>query len=99
LFDSAELSKFTADERAKYQLEMTTERDIHNQIVYARDKGLEEGLEQGRAEGREEGRAEGAREQAVESARYFLRLGLTNEDVAKGTGLTVEEVEALRKGD
>ena len=95
LFDSAELSKFTADERAKYQLEMTTERDIHNQIVYARDKGLEEGLEQGRAEGR----AEGAREQAVESARYFLRLGLTNEDVSKGTGLTVEEVEALRKGD
>jgi predicted transposase/invertase (TIGR01784 family) len=70
---------------------MTTERDIHNQIVYARDKGLEEGLEQGRAEG--------AREQAVESARYFLRLGLTNEDVSKGTGLTVEEVEALRKGD
>lgn len=74
---------------------MTTERDIHNQITYARDKGLEEGLEKGRVEGR----AEGAGEQAMESARYFLRLGLTAEDVAKGTGLTVEEVEALRKRD
>ena len=26
---------------------MTTERDIHNQIVYARDEGLEEGIEIG----------------------------------------------------
>jgi len=82
LFDSAELSKFTADERAKYQLDMTTERDIQNQIVYARDKGLEEG------------RAEGARERAVESAKFFLQLGLTVEDVAKGTGLTVEEINS-----
>ena len=30
---------------------MTTERDIHNQLVYARDKGLAEGLEKGREEG------------------------------------------------
>ena len=50
LFDSAELSNFTPDERAKYQLDMTTARDIHNQIVFARDKGREEG----RIEGREE---------------------------------------------
>ena len=46
LFDSAELSTFTPDERAKYQLDMTTARDIQNQIVYARDKGREEGREE-----------------------------------------------------
>lgn len=62
LFDSAELSKFTPDERAGYQLDMTTERAIHNQIIYARDKGLEEGLAKGLAKGREEGRQEGVAE-------------------------------------
>ena len=51
LFDSAELANFTADERAKYQLDMTTERDIINQIEYARKKGMEEGREEGREEG------------------------------------------------
>ena len=38
---------FTADEGAKYQLDMTTERDIHNQIEYSRMTGREEGREEG----------------------------------------------------
>lgn len=99
LFDSAELSEFTADERAKYQLDMTTERDIHNQIVYARDKGLEECLEQGRAEGRAEGLAEGAREQTLQSAKRLMELGVATDIIISSTGLPVEEVEALRKGE
>ena len=45
------MSDFTADERAKYQLDMTTERDIHNQIEYARVTGREEGREEGLEEG------------------------------------------------
>lgn len=32
LFDSAENTKFTPEERAKYQQDMTTERDIHNSL-------------------------------------------------------------------
>ena len=48
LFNSAELTNFTPDERAKYQLDMTTERDIHNQIAYAWDEGREEGRDEGR---------------------------------------------------
>lgn len=51
LFDSAELSKFTPDERAKYQLDMTTERDRYNQMVYAKRVATEEGRAEGRAEG------------------------------------------------
>ena len=34
---------------------MTTERDIHNQIEYARVTGREEGREEGMAEGMEKG--------------------------------------------
>ena len=44
LFESAEIATFTPEERAKYQLDMTTERDIQNQIAYAREEGKSEGL-------------------------------------------------------
>ena len=43
LFDSAELATFTADERIKYQNDMTTQRDIINQIAYAKKEGRAEG--------------------------------------------------------
>ena len=55
MFDSAEIATFTPEERAKYHLDMTTERDIHNQIEYARVTGREEGREEGLAEGMEKG--------------------------------------------
>ena len=80
LFNSAELANFTADERAKYQLDMTTERDIKNQIEYARD------------EGREEGRVEGIRL----SALNMLKDNLPVDTICRYTGLSEEEVEALR---
>ena len=80
LFNSAELANFTADERAKYQLDMTTERDIKNQIEYARD------------EGREEGREEGIRL----SALNMLKDNLPVDTICRYTGLSEEEVEALR---
>ena len=58
LFDSAEITNFTPEEKAKYQQDMTTERDIRNYITYAREEGKEEGLAEGRAEGKAEGREE-----------------------------------------
>lgn len=80
LFNSAELAIFTADERAKYQLDMTTERDIKNQIEFARD------------EGRVEGRVEGIRL----SALNMLKDNLPVDTICRYTGLSEEEVEALR---
>lgn len=79
LFDSAELSNFTPDERAKYQLDMTTERDIHNQLVYARDKGMEEGMEKGLEKGRQEGRAESMRLMAEQ----LWKTGMSEEEVRR----------------
>ena len=73
LFDSAELANFTADERAKYQLDMTTERDIINQIAYARKKGMEEGREEGRKVGREEG--------FRLMAEQLLKKGMSEEEI------------------
>ena len=54
---------------------MTTERDIRNQIAFAKDKGFEEG----RKEGREEGRVE-ERERIVTALRD---QGISEEIIAK----------------
>ena len=43
LFDSAEIATFTPEEKAKYQQDMTTERDIRNQIAYAEENGIKKG--------------------------------------------------------
>ena len=88
---------------------MTTARDTHNQIEYAKETGLEEGLAKGRvigrAEGLEEGlvkgRAEGLvkgrEERNMEVAINLLQLGTPCEVVAKATGLSMEEVTKLKE--
>ena len=68
---------------------MTTARDTHNQIEYARETALEEGLSKGREEGREE--------RNLEVAINLLQLGTPCEIVAKATGLSVEEVAKLKE--
>ena len=58
-----------------------------------RREGFEEGCEQGR----EEGRKEGAYEKALETARKFLAMGLSPEQVVQGTNLPLEVVQELMK--
>jgi predicted transposase/invertase (TIGR01784 family) len=48
------------------------------------------------SENYEKGRAEGSHAKAIETARNFLRMGLSKEQVAQGTGLTMEEINKLR---
>ena len=80
---------------------MTTARDTHNQIEYAKETGLEEGLAKGRvigrAEGLEEGLSKGREERNLEVAINLLQLGTSCEIVAKATGLSVEEVTKLKE--
>ena len=68
---------------------MTTARDTHNQIEYAKETGLEEGLAKGREEGREE--------RNLEVAINLLQLGTPCEIVVKATGLSLEEVAKLKE--
>ena len=88
LFTSANLSNFTAEDKIKYHNDMTTERDIRNQIAFARDKGLEEGLEKGLTEGEARGKAE--------IARAMLAEGMDLALIIKLTGLSAEELSALK---
>ena len=87
LFSSADLSNFAPEEKIKYQSDMTTERDIRNQIAYAKDKGIEQGIEQGIAQGAAQGKAE--------IAKAMLSDGMDIALVVKYSGLSPEEIKSL----
>lgn len=89
LFNSAEITNFTATEHQKYLEDMTTKEDIQRMIAYAEDHGKEEG----RAEGEAKGRAE----EKTEMALRFLELGVPMETVSKASGISIEELEKAQQ--
>lgn len=66
---------------------MNTERDIRNQISYARECG--------KAEGIAEGIAEGKAEEKLAIARNLKQASVDSAIIAECTGLSVEEIEKL----
>ena len=44
---------------------------------------------------KEEGREEGVAKEKLATAKCLLGMGLTQEQVAKGTGLSIKEIEKL----
>lgn len=79
MFDISELINMDEVTRSKVLLKMTTERDLRNQMAYAKKEAIEEG----RAEGR------------IEIARRMLAAGMDAQQIAYLTMLEVSEVEAL----
>ena len=70
-----------------YNLSLAAEKAFEN--------GFSAGEECGRNEGISIGLSQGAREAKLETAKKFLAMGLSVEQVADGTGLSVEEIEKL----
>ena len=69
------------------------EFNMDDALRIAREEGLAKGLAKGLAEGKAEGKAE----QALVIAKNMLNRGNPIEVIVEDTGLTHEEVEALRK--
>ncbi len=74
---------------------MITERDWENIKQTARREGREEGRIEGREEGHREGLERGLAEGRLAVAKNLKALGISIADIAKATGLTPEEIEAL----
>ena len=49
-----------------------------------------------KAEGKAEGLAEGKAKEKIATAKRLLSMGLSVEDIAKATSLSVEQVEAIK---
>ena len=78
-------------ELREYEDSIKAYRDIKNSI----DTAKEEGRKEGREEGRKEGREEGVAKEKLATAKRLLGMGLTQEQVAKGTDLSIEDIERL----
>mgnify|MGYP000220068657 FL=1 len=70
-------------ELREYEDSLKAYRDIKNSIDTAKE------------EGREEGRVEGIAKEKLATAKRLLGMGLTQEQVAKSTGLSIEDIERL----
>jgi predicted transposase/invertase (TIGR01784 family) len=71
-FDTAELAKFSSEQRDKYEQSLIQYRDLKS--------ALETAVE----------------EREVEIAKSLLQTSLSNEEIAKHTGLSVEQIQELR---
>jgi len=67
------------------------EESYEDGLFVGREEGISIGLERGRATGREEG----AYQNKLETAKNLLSMGLAPEQVAKGTGLSLEIIQQL----
>jgi len=80
------------EERRFYELREKGRRDYLNAIQTSERRGEL----QGRQEGLREGKMEGLREGKLVVARSMLADGMSPDLISKFTGLSVEEIEAVR---
>ena len=99
IFEIGEIGKLTEEELMSYEASLKHKRDAESVFNSAKKSGEAlghaKGLAEGLAEGKAKGLAEGERKKALETAKAFKEMGLPIADIAKGTGLSVEEVEKL----
>ena len=74
-----------------YNLSLAAEKAAEKAAKKAAKKAREEGI----SIGRNEGISLGAQQKAIETAKKFLAMGLSVEQVADGTGLSIDEIENL----
>jgi predicted transposase/invertase (TIGR01784 family) len=95
LFDQAEIARYSESERRQYFESQKEYWDYYSTMQTALNKGLAQGRAEGLAEGRAEGRAEGKAEAIRENAKRMKTDGLSVEQIAKYTGLTVDDIDSL----
>ena len=86
--------KKVRDAYMTYEMRMKDLRDEAH--AEGKAEGLAEGKAEGLAEGKAEGLAEGKAEEKTATAKRLLSMGLSVEDIAKATSLSVEQVEKIK---
>ena len=84
IFNVSELYNMDQNIRDKVLHKMTTERDLRNQMAYARKVAIEEGLA--------EGLIQGSRSKALDIAKKLLTIGMTVDEVANLVDLSADEI-------
>ncbi|CAA6809556.1 MAG: Unknown protein, partial [uncultured Sulfurovum sp.] len=87
-FEKAEFINLPKEEQDKYHKNLKVYRDLINSVDTAHAKG--------KVEGKREGKIEGKREEKVEIAKKSLSENIDVETIALITGLSQEDIEALK---
>lgn len=98
LYSKAELAAMTTRQRNQYELSLKHYWDMLSDRETTRNRMKRERAEghvEGRAEGLAEGRAEGRAEEKYSIAANLLTMGMSAEQVAQATGLTIDEIKTL----
>jgi len=69
--------------------------DNKNVRDYAMKEAMEKGMQIGIEKGMEIGIKQGERKKVLEIARACKEIGMSTENIARGTGLSIEEIESL----
>ena len=102
-FEKAELAKFDDAELDNYEYSLKVFRDNKNTFDYAMETAQKEGLLtgflegeiKGKLEGEIKGKLEGERIGKLDIAKNMKQKGLSVNDIAAFTGLTVDEIDKL----
>ena len=95
----SELVHMSDEERMRYNISLDTYRTnlsvMKNERKEGHEEGLKKGLKKGREEGLKEGQKKGREEEKLSIARNAKSLGMSIEQIASLTGLSVSEIEKL----
>ena len=90
------LQYYSMTERYAYDEHLNAVMIQNDVLGNAREEGLAEGRAEGLTQGLTQGRAEGRAEAKKDIVKSMLSNGLSVEQAAKYSGLTVEEVESIK---
>ena len=89
------LSDYLNRKSTEVQNMLLAEYDYDTDIAVQRKEAFEDGISIGRNEGISIGLSQGAHQKAVETAKNLLSIGLSQDQIASVTGLSLEEIEQL----
>jgi predicted transposase/invertase (TIGR01784 family) len=91
--------ELSADEKTRmlYEVREKARRDEAAKIKTAHRKGIAEGIAEGITKGIAEGITKGEAKERIGIAKNLLGMNLAPADIAKATGLPLEEIKKLRQ--
>ena len=89
------LSDYLNRKSTEVQNMLLAEYDYDTDIAVQRKEAFDDGIAIGEKVGEERGISMGVQQAKLETAKKFLAMGLSVEQIANGTGLSIEEIEKL----
>ena len=96
-FDTADQHNWSEEEMYIYDYWSGKKGDKLCQLITAENKGIAKGLQKGLQKGIAKGLQKGEKKKAIEIARNCIDQRMDYKTIQQITGLTFEEIEALRK--